>query len=516
MSNDDRFSGRVALVTGGASGIGEAVARRLASEGAAVASLDLQPASADGVLALAGDVSKSADVDAAVKRAEAELGPLDVLVCSAGVPGDSLPSLEISDAEWRRVLAINADGVFYCNRAAAPGMVERGYGRIVNVASIAGKEGNPMAAAYSASKAAVIALTKAIGKDLARTGVAVNCVAPAVIETPILEGVSRGAHRVHGGACPDGANGPRRRGRGSHLLAGERRVLVLDRGDVRHLGRAGGLLMRRVRVRGPNGVERGALNRGVIVTESGACMQALDAERLTLPDPYELLIPLEPPEVWCAGVTYERSRDARIEESAVEDVYSLVYDAERPELFLKDAGCRRTVGPGEAIGIRSDSAWNVPEPEIGLVLGEDGSIAGVTIGNDVSSREIEGTNPLYLPQAKVYAGACAIGPAVLSPVPTEHLEIRMRILDADGAELFAGETSTARMKRSFEELVEFLLRDNPVPAGSVLLTGTGLVPPDDFTLEVGHVVEIEVPEIGILSNPVVLASNLLERTSAHV
>ncbi len=190
MSNDYRFSGRVALVTGGASGIGEAVASRLVSEGAAVASFDLHAAAADGVLALAGDVSKSADVDDAVERAEKELGPLDVLVCSAGVPGDSLPSLEISDEEWRRVLAINADGVFYCNRAVGPGMVERGYGRIVNVASIAGKEGNPMAAAYSASKAAVIALTKAIGKDLARTGVAVNCVAPAVIETPILQGVS--------------------------------------------------------------------------------------------------------------------------------------------------------------------------------------------------------------------------------------------------------------------------------------------------------------------------------------
>ena len=210
-------------------------------------------------------------------------------------------------------------------------------------------------------------------------------------------------------------------------------------------------------------------------------------------DPYELLLPLEPPEVWCAGVTYERSRDARIEESAVRDVYSLVYDAERPELFLKDAGCRRTVGPDEPVGIRSDSAWNVPEPEIALVLGEGGAIAGVTIGNDVSSREIEGANPLYLPQAKVFAGACALGPAVLSPVPSEPLEIRMRILDANGTELFAGETSTARMKRSFEELVEFLVRDNPVPPESVLLTGTGLVPPDDFTLEPGHVVEIEVP-----------------------
>ncbi len=189
--NDYRFSGRVALVTGGASGIGAAVAKRLAAEGASVASFDLQAASTDGVLGLAGDVSRSADVENAVAQVEQELGPIDVLVCSAGVPGVSLPSMEISDEEWRRVLAINADGVFFCNRAVAAGMTERGYGRIVNVASIAGKEGNPMAAAYSASKASVIALTKAIGKDLAGTGVLVNCVAPAVIETPILEGLSQ-------------------------------------------------------------------------------------------------------------------------------------------------------------------------------------------------------------------------------------------------------------------------------------------------------------------------------------
>jgi 2-dehydro-3-deoxy-L-rhamnonate dehydrogenase (NAD+) len=189
--NDYRFSGRVALVTGGASGIGEAVARRLLEDGARVASLDLDVATRDGVLSLSGDVARSADVERAVTRVEEELGPIDVLVCSAGVPGASLPSVETSDEEWRRVMAINADGVFFCNRAVAPGMVERGYGRIVNVASIAGKEGNPMAVAYSASKAAVIALTKAIGKDLARTGVVVNCVAPAVIETPILEGISQ-------------------------------------------------------------------------------------------------------------------------------------------------------------------------------------------------------------------------------------------------------------------------------------------------------------------------------------
>ena len=191
MSNDYRFSGRVALVTGAASGIGAAVARRLLAEGATVASLDLRAEAPDGVLALAGDISDSAQVDAAVARVEGELDPIDVLVCSAGVPGESLPTGGITDEEWRRVMAINADGVFFCNRAVIPGMVARGYGRIVNVASIAGKEGNPMAAAYSASKAAVIALTKAIGKDLARTGVLVNCVAPAVIDTPILEDVSQ-------------------------------------------------------------------------------------------------------------------------------------------------------------------------------------------------------------------------------------------------------------------------------------------------------------------------------------
>ena len=190
MGNAERFTGRVALVTGGASGIGAAVARRLHDEGARVASLDLDGEAPNGVLALSGDVSRSAEVDAAVAKARAELGPIDVLVCSAGVPGESLPTVDVTDDEWRRVMGINADGVFFCNRAVIPDMVERGFGRIVNVSSIAGKEGNPMAGAYSASKAAVIALTKAIGKDLARTGVLVNCVAPAVIETPILDGIS--------------------------------------------------------------------------------------------------------------------------------------------------------------------------------------------------------------------------------------------------------------------------------------------------------------------------------------
>jgi len=236
-------------------------------------------------------------------------------------------------------------------------------------------------------------------------------------------------------------------------------------------------------------------------------------------DRFRLAIPVEPPEVWCAGVTYLRSRDARVEESTVKDVYTLVYDAERPELFMKDAGCRRTVGPGEPIGVRADSGWDVPEPEIGVVLGEGGALAGLTIGNDVSSRAIEGENPLYIAQAKTFAGACAIGPAILVPDDWDApLEIRIRITGPDGAELFAGETSSAMMRRSFAELVDWLLRDNPVPAGSVLLTGTGLVPPDDFTLEPGHTVEITVPDIGTLTNPVVPATELTTRarSAAHV
>lgn len=274
--------------------------------------------------------------------------------------------------------------------------------------------------------------------------------------------------------------------------------------------------MRLVRFRGPSGIEAGVIEDGLVQPGGGgAPIRPLDPETLELPPPYELLAPIEPPEIWCAGVTYERSRDARIEESAVRDVYSLVYDAERPELFLKDAACRRTVGPGETIGIRADSAWNVPEPELGLVLGEKGAIAGYTIGNDVSSRDIEGANPLYLPQAKIYAGACAIGPAMLVPDDwSTPLEIRLRIIGAGGQEVFAGETSTARMTRSFEDLVAWLLRDNPVPPWSVLLTGTGLVPPDEFTLEPGQTVEIHVPGIGTLRNPVGLAADIAAAAAA--
>jgi 2-dehydro-3-deoxy-D-arabinonate dehydratase len=272
--------------------------------------------------------------------------------------------------------------------------------------------------------------------------------------------------------------------------------------------------MRHVRVRGPRGVEHGSVQDGAVVTDGGERIEPLDAETLELPAPWQLLAPVEPPEVWCAGVTYERSRDARVGESAARDVYELVYDADRPELFLKDAGSRRTVGPGAPVGIRSDAAWSVPEPEIGLLLGDRGAIAGYTIGNDVSSRDIEGANPLYLPQAKVYAGACALGPAVLvTDDPAPEFAVELQIRDAAGAELYRGETSTTRMKRGFRELADWLVRDNPVPPGSVLLTGTGLVPPDDFTLQPGHTVSIRVPGIGTLVNTVVVATDLLERSA---
>jgi 3-oxoacyl-[acyl-carrier protein] reductase len=180
--NSYDFTGRVALVTGGLSGIGEACVAALRAGGATVAVFD-RAEGAD----FRGDVSRSADLDAAV----AGLGRVDILVNSAGIGGASLHTTDVPDEEWERVMAINASGSFYAARAVIPGMVERGYGRIVLLASIAGKEGNPMAAAYSASKAAVIGLTKSIGKDLAGTGVLVNCIAPAVIETPILEGLSQ-------------------------------------------------------------------------------------------------------------------------------------------------------------------------------------------------------------------------------------------------------------------------------------------------------------------------------------
>jgi 2-dehydro-3-deoxy-D-arabinonate dehydratase len=251
------------------------------------------------------------------------------------------------------------------------------------------------------------------------------------------------------------------------------------------------------------------LERGELA-ETGQSVGIRDPETLEPAEPWELLVPIDAPETWAAGVTYERSRSARMHESKVVDVYELVYEAERPELFMKDAAGRRTVGPGRPIAARSDASWTVPEPELAVIVGARGAL-GLTIGNDVSSRDIEGANPLYLPQAKIYDRACALGPAVLVPESFEqHFQIECRILNAEGSVLFGEETSTESMCRSIDELIEYLRRDNPVPAGSVLLTGTGLVPPDDVTLTPGYTVEIRIPEIGLLRNPVARAAESQE------
>ncbi len=284
-------------------------------------------------------------------------------------------------------------------------------------------------------------------------------------------------------------------------LVGSRLVRVRDgRGRV-HVG-----LVREAELTVLNGDDMiGTLERDVLpgVVDT---IPIFDDETLEVPKPWQLLVPVAAPETWAAGVTYERSRSARMHESKVVDVYELVYEAERPELFLKDAAGRRTVGPGAPIAARSDASWTVPEPELAVVLGAHGPLA-VTIGNDVSSRDIEGANPLYLPQAKVYARSCALGPALLVPESWDaHFQIECRILDADGTEVYAEETSTENMRRSIDELVEYLYRDNPVPPGSVLLTGTGLVPTDDVTLTPGFTVEIRIPGIGLLRNPVAAAN----------
>ena len=290
--------------------------------------------------------------------------------------------------------------------------------------------------------------------------------------------------------------------------------------------------LRLVRLRGPDGrIAVGVLDGdevGVLEAEDMvATLQAgelpepterialLDPELCTPADPWSLLAPVVAPETWAAGVTYERSREARVHESQAADVYDLVYGAERPELFLKDAAGRRTVGPGEPIATRGDARWTVPEPELAVVLGDDRSPLAVTIGNDVSSRDIEGANPLYLPQAKIYAGACALGPALLVPLDWRvPFDIELRILGPAGETVFEGRTSTAGMRRSIDELIEFLCRDNPVPPGSVLITGTGIVPPDGVTLTQGQSVEITIPAVGTLRNPVAAHESSTEREEA--
>ena len=216
-----------------------------------------------------------------------------------------------------------------------------------------------------------------------------------------------------------------------------------------------------------------------------------------------LRAPVDQQEVWAAGVTYRRSRDARMEESSQQDVYEKVYDAPRPEIFFK-AAAWRCVGDGGRIGIRHDSTWDVPEPELTLVIDSAGKVAGYTIGNDVSSRSIEGENPLYLPQAKTFYASCAIGPWIVLPeefTAPEQAEINISI-ERDAAVIWSGTTSTSQMHRSFDDLVSHLYSALDFPHGALLMTGTGLVPPDDITLHSGDKVTISIDGIGILTNSV--------------
>ena len=225
--------------------------------------------------------------------------------------------------------------------------------------------------------------------------------------------------------------------------------------------------------------------------------------RLALAD-VKLLAPLEQQEVWAVGVTYLRSKKARMDESEFSaTAYDKVYDALRPELFFKSMP-EKVAGPGGVVGIRNDARWSVPEPELAFVLNSRGHVVGYTVGNDMSSRDIEGENLLYLPQAKIYTGSCALGPFVrVGVTETEartwkiSLEIRR-----GGTAVFQGEVSAGQLKRPFEEMAGYLFRCQSFPHGAVLLTGTGIVPPDSFTLEAGDVVRIAISGVGVLENTV--------------
>ena len=227
-----------------------------------------------------------------------------------------------------------------------------------------------------------------------------------------------------------------------------------------------------------------------------------DAQAVDAPVEPRALAPIESQEVWAAGVTYKRSLAARAEEAVSADPYERVYAAERPELFFK-ATASRVRGPGDVINIRSDSTWDVPEPELAVVCNSRMEVVGYTIGNDMSSRSIEGENTLYLPQAKVFDGGCALGPAVAlawdySP---DDRRITLEIRRA-GSVVYAGETSTSAMRRKVPELLEYLGRDQTFAHGCVLLTGTGVVPPQEVTLQDGDEVAIAIDGIGVLTNPV--------------
>ncbi|MEO1844371.1 MAG: fumarylacetoacetate hydrolase family protein, partial [Akkermansiaceae bacterium] len=226
--------------------------------------------------------------------------------------------------------------------------------------------------------------------------------------------------------------------------------------------------------------------------------------------PSAWLPPMGDQEVWAAGVTYYRSRTARMEESEEaggDRFYDMVYDAERPELFFKSTP-RRVRGHRHTVGIRGDSIWDVPEPELTLAINAQGTVFGATVGNDMSSRSIEGENPLYLPQAKVYTGSCALGPCLLVgslPGPNDSISLG---IERGGNEVFMGSTLLSQLKRSYDELAGFLYRDNDFPSGALLMTGTGIVPEHPFTLQPDDIVRITIDGIGTLENTVTMAEDV--------
>jgi 2-dehydro-3-deoxy-D-arabinonate dehydratase len=221
-------------------------------------------------------------------------------------------------------------------------------------------------------------------------------------------------------------------------------------------------------------------------------------ERMITPSPAQgpLLAPIEASqEVWGCGVTYERSREARQEESSSGDIYTRIYFSQRPELFFKAIGWR-VVGHGQPVRCRADSTWNVPEPEMTLVINQHGEIVGYTAGNDMSSRSIEGENPLYLPQAKIYTASCALGPAIQLVDVDSLYDLPIEIsIERDGRLVFHGSTRTAKMNRKLDELVAYLFRELSFPQGVFLLTGTGIVPPEQFTLSHGDLVSITIGDL---------------------
>jgi 2-dehydro-3-deoxy-D-arabinonate dehydratase len=279
-----------------------------------------------------------------------------------------------------------------------------------------------------------------------------------------------------------------------------------------------------VRYRGADGRPRlgitDGLDRGVVSVEARTIPEWLDSLGDDRPEavleqargllagaprqpvaPDQLLIPVEATEVWAAGVTYERSREARrLETSARDDIYDRVYTAARPELFFK-AAAGRAVGPGEAVGLRRDAVWHVPEPELTVLLDHRGRLFGYTLGNDMTARDLEAANPLYLPQAKMFHASAALGPSVVlaGTVELDRLTIALTVT-RHGETVMTGETSVARLRRAPEELVAYLAREQPLAPWTALMTGTGIVPPDEFALEDGDIIAIHADPIGTLTN----------------